>query len=131
MWIVHCRPELAQRLLTLCVSIWTESHKIWNIWRNLTKSAKFEPLLTRSSHRVFLLTVYGWVKSSIQPISVSRSILISRHHSINFVQSERRISSWHFLFFYTPLLNSTHFFWLTWEKVVIQRSEKPEIYLTT
>ena len=45
----YCRRKRGKKLLSACVSVWTE----------LTKIIKLEFLLTRSSHGVFALTDYG------------------------------------------------------------------------
>ena len=59
--------------------------------RKLTKSAKFEFLLTRSSHGVFALTNYGYTSQIMELnklISASQPISTNRCPWIDFIQSK-------------------------------------------
>ena len=64
---------------------------------NLTKSAKFEPLLIRSSYSVFVLSFLLWLnKSNYQAnksIPARQPILNNRYQWIDFILSKRCFSS--------------------------------------
>ena len=85
--VANCRAYGRQKLLSACVSIWTESHKICQAWV------------------VFVLTDYGQTSQIIELnklLSASQPILTNRYSWICFIQSKRWFSSENFLFSHNP-----------------------------
>ena len=74
----YCHPWGRQRLLSACVSIWTESHKICKAW------ALINHVLWQCFRSYWL-----WFKSQIiessTSISTSQLILTNRYQWINFI----------------------------------------------
>ena len=88
---INCRPQGRQKLLSSCVNIWSEAHKICKAW----------VLINQILPRYFCS--YGlWLnKSDIESdnlISASQPILTNQYPRIDFIQSKR----WFFLFSHNP-----------------------------
>ena len=112
----NCRPSGRQKLLSACVSMWMESHKICKVWVfiNQILSWCFHSCglwLNKSNHRV---KQAGISKST----NINQSISISGFYPIHML-----IFIWGFFCFSIIHHNSI----FMWEEFVIQLIEKSDI----
>ena len=117
---VYCRPLGRQKLLSACVSIWAEAHKICKAWVLINQIlpwcfCSYGLWLNKSNHRVKQVDIN-------EPTDINQSVSMNRFYPIEALIFIRES----FVFSYSIIIQ---YFQLMWKKLVIQISEKQAWHL--